>query len=82
MKIGRRETVRRALKALRATAGLSQLAVAERLGITEKRYWRIENGYDVPTDSECTRLAKVLSVSEDALPWRTPACTDREATAI
>lgn len=61
--------MRRALKALRATAGLSQLAVSERMGIPEKAYWRIENGYDDPTDSERAKLAKALKVDDAALPF-------------
>lgn len=70
MKAGRRETVRRALKSLRANAGLSQLDVAERLGIPEKRYWRIENGYDEPDDEAfLNRLAKTLRVERAALPF-------------
>lgn len=68
-RVGRRETIRRALKSLRATVGLSQLAVAERMGIPEKAYWRIENGYDDPTSLEITKLAKVLKVAANALPW-------------
>lgn len=68
VKIGRRETNRRILKALRATAGLSQLAVAERLGIPEKRYWRIENGYDdIPSDLRAP-LARLLKVPDEGLP--------------
>jgi transcriptional regulator with XRE-family HTH domain len=69
MKVGRRETVRRGLRSLRATVALSQMAVAERLGIPEKRYWRIENGYDDPSESEIVALAKVLKVDADSLPF-------------
>lgn len=69
MKVGRREQVRRSLRALRATVGLSQLAVSERLGITEKAYWRIENGYDDPASDLIPKLAKLLKVQEAALPW-------------
>jgi transcriptional regulator with XRE-family HTH domain len=69
MKVGRRETVRRTLKSFRATVGLSQLAVAERMGIPEKRYWRIENGYEEPSDSERGKLAKALKVDDAALPF-------------
>lgn len=62
--------MRRALKALRATAGLSQLDVAEQMGIPEKRYWRIENGYDEPKDdAERRKLARALRVEEAALPF-------------
>jgi transcriptional regulator with XRE-family HTH domain len=69
MKVGRRETVRRGLRSLRATVALSQMAVAERVGIPEKRYWRIENGYDDPSESEIVALAKVLKVDTDSLPF-------------
>jgi transcriptional regulator with XRE-family HTH domain len=69
MKLGRREGIKRALKAFRATAGLSQMAVAERVGMTERHYWRIENGYDEPTASERTKLAKLLKVTINELPW-------------
>ena len=69
MKVGHRETVRRSLKALRASAGLSQLDVAERIGVPEKRYWRIENGYDDPKPGEVAKLAKTLKVAEDTLPF-------------
>lgn len=66
---GWREARKRALKSLRATVGLSQLAVSEQIGITERHYWRIENGYDDPTDRERARLAKVLKVDESTLPF-------------
>ena len=70
MKAGqRRETQRRTLKSLRSTVGLSQLAVAERMGMPEKRYWRIENGYDLPDDKTISKLARVLKVATEALPW-------------
>lgn len=68
--LGRREVVRRTLRARRAAVDLSQLAVAERLGIPEKRYWRIENGYDLPNDRECVDLAKLLKVDVSELPWQ------------
>lgn len=67
MKLGRRETIKRTLKALRATVGLNQMDVAEQLGMTERRYWRIENGYEQPSDAEQTRLAKLLKVDVSAL---------------
>lgn len=68
---GWREARKRSLKALRAAVGLSQLAVAEAIEITERHYWRIENGYDQPTDRERARLARVLKVAESALPFQT-----------
>lgn len=69
VRVGRREQIRRALKASRATVGLSQLAVAKKLGIPERRYWQIENGYEDPSDIERVKLAKLLKVEEATLPW-------------
>lgn len=69
MGLGRQGSIRRSMRTLRAAVGLSQLAVATKLEMSERRYWRIENGYDDPTDLERTRLAKLLKVTEDALPW-------------
>lgn len=70
--------MRRGLRALRATVGLSQLAVSEQLGIPEKRYWRIENGYEQPSPSERARLAKALRVDESALGFE--VATERAAS--
>lgn len=64
-----REHVRRQLKALRAVVGLSQRGIAATTGISESRYWRIENGYDDPTDRERSKLAKTLKVVEADLPF-------------
>lgn len=67
--LSKRETVRRALRTLRATVGLSQLAVSEQLGIPEKRYWRIENGYERLSDQALrAKLARVLNVQASELP--------------
>lgn len=71
MQLGWRGRRRRALRSLRATVGLSQLAVSELLGIPEKRYWRIENGYEDPSESERRKLAKALKVNDADLPFET-----------
>jgi transcriptional regulator with XRE-family HTH domain len=58
---------RNRLRVLRAGKGLSQLDTAIKANIKQYRYWRIENGYEVPTPDERTRLAKVLGVATDNL---------------
>lgn len=52
------------LKVLRAEKRLSQLDTAIKAGIKEYRYWRIENGYEVPTPAERAALAKVFRVAD------------------
>lgn len=69
MQLRRRAAIRRALRTFRATVGLSQMAVAERVGVSERRYWFIENGYKDPTDAEVAKLAKVLKTDTGKLPW-------------
>jgi transcriptional regulator with XRE-family HTH domain len=58
------------LRVLRAERDdISQLDTALATGIAKGRYWRIENGYDIPTQKERTRLAKFFRVSEsDVFP--------------
>ena len=51
------------LKVLRADKNLSQLDLATKTRIKEYRYWRIENGYIVPTDDERDALARALKVA-------------------
>lgn len=58
---------RNRLKVLRAEHGITQMDLAQELGIGRDRYWRIENGYETPTDQELARLAKVLRVSREDL---------------
>lgn len=57
----------RVLRAAAAQGGLSQLDTALKAKIKHYRYWRIENGYEIPTDEERARLAKVLGVAPDHL---------------
>lgn len=52
------------LKVLRAEKGLSQLDTSIKAGIKEYRYWRIENGYEQPTDDELDALARVFGVAK------------------
>jgi len=58
------------LRVLRAAAtkdGLSQLDTSLKAKIKHYRYWRIENGYEVPTPEERVRIAKALGVPTDHL---------------
>lgn len=52
------------LKVLRAGKNLSQLDTSIKAGIKHYRYWRIENGYEVPTPDERAALAKLFGVDE------------------
>jgi transcriptional regulator with XRE-family HTH domain len=52
--------ITRRLRVLRAGRNISQLDTALKVGIAERRYWEIENGYRTPTDDEIVALAKVL----------------------
>lgn len=52
---------------LRANRGWSQLDTAIKAKIKHYRYWRIENGYEVPSDQERARLARVLGVEVNNL---------------
>ncbi len=51
------------LRVLRAERRLSQMDVAAHLGCGHNRYWRIENGFQVPTDDEERQLAKLFNTS-------------------
>lgn len=59
-----RTLVQRRFRMLRTSVGKSQLEVEHLAELPRGKYWRIENGYDVPTPDERKRLARVLEVSE------------------
>lgn len=50
------------LRLVRAQRRKSQLDTALEAGMSSSRFWRIENGYAVPTPEERLALARVLSV--------------------
>jgi len=64
---------RNRLRVLRAEREVTQIEVARRTGIQMTRYWRIEKGYDAPTDAERARLAKALRVDESELGFSAEA---------
>ena len=60
------------LRVLRAEHAVTQMDLAIAAKVAQSRYWRIENGYDQPTDDERRRLARALGVDAEALGF--PAC--------
>lgn len=48
---------------LRAQYDLSQMEVAAHLGCGHHRYWRIENGFQEPTQIEKATLARLLKTT-------------------
>lgn len=61
------------LKVLRAGKNLSQLDTSIKSGIKHYRYWRIENGYEVPTPKERDDLAHVFGVDQSDVFPASPA---------
>lgn len=55
------------LKDLRKQAGLTQVDVAERLGISQPAYASWERGLKKPTQDNLVKIAQILSVSVDYL---------------
>jgi transcriptional regulator with XRE-family HTH domain len=56
-----------ALRALRETSGDTQESLAERAGISEVAYWRIENGVSDPRSNTVKKLADALGVPVGAI---------------
>lgn len=56
-----------ALRALRLSGGDTQMSLAERAGISEVAYWRIENGVSDPRTKTIQKLADALSVPVGAI---------------
>jgi Zn-dependent peptidase ImmA (M78 family)/DNA-binding XRE family transcriptional regulator len=48
------------IKLARESRGLSGTAVANRLGITQSAYWKIESGQHFPNDRHVSRLCEIL----------------------
>ena len=55
------------LKDLRKQAGLTQVDVAEKLGISQPAYASWERGFKKPTQENLVKIAQILNVSVDYL---------------
>lgn len=55
------------LKDLRKQAGLTQVNVAERLGVSQPAYASWERGIKKPTQDNLVKIAQILNVSVDYL---------------
>lgn len=55
------------LKTLRKEAGLTQVDIAEKLGISQPAYASWERGVKKPTQENLIKIAQILSVSIDYL---------------
>jgi transcriptional regulator with XRE-family HTH domain len=55
------------LRVARAGLGLTQLDVAEKVGIPVMKYWAIENGRRPADDAEKNKIARALKSSVDCL---------------
>lgn len=64
------------LKDLRKQAGLTQVDVAEKLGISQPAYAAWERGVKKPTQENLVKIAQVLNVSVDYLVGNSEDRTD------
>ena len=64
------------LKDLRKQAGLTQVNVAERLGVSQPAYASWERGIKKPTQENLVKIAQVLNVSVDYLVGNSEERTD------
>lgn len=71
--LSQRAELRRRLRTARVGLELSQIETAQRAELSESRYWRIENGYDIATPEERDVIAKVLKMSTSELFGETVA---------
>ena len=63
------EQLRNRLKDKRGSLGLTQAALAERVGVTRKTVNTVENGVFVPSALLALKLARALGEPVDALFW-------------
>ena len=64
------------LKDLRKQAGLTQVDVAEKLGISQPAYASWERGVKKPTQENLVKIAQILNVSVDYLVGNSEEKTD------
>ena len=64
------------IKKARLDAGLTQIEVAEKLGVAQAQYARWENGGRNPKDETVTKLAEIFGVTFDKLQGRNDGLDD------
>ena len=64
------------IKKARLDAGLTQLEVAEKLGVSQAQYARWENGGRNPKDETVEKLAEIFGVATDTLKGRDDGLED------
>ena len=64
------------IKKARLNAGLTQLEVAEKLGVAQAQYARWENGGRNPKDETVKKLAEIFGVTFDKLQGRNDGLDD------
>lgn len=64
------------LRVLRAERRITQMVLARKLGISQTRYWQIENSHRTPDEREQARIAKILKVSVAELGFPAPATAE------
>ena len=65
--------MKRLLRVARAEKDISQLELATRAGLSQKKVWSIEHNYRVPSDEERLAIADALGMSITAIQWPTTA---------
>ena len=63
------EHLANAIKAERERAGLTQAALAERVGVSRKTVNTVENGVFTPSATLAIKLAQALGLSVEQLFW-------------
>ena len=64
------------IKKARLDAGLTQIEVAEKLGVAQAQYARWENGGRNPKDETVKKLAEIFGVTFDKLQGRNEGLDD------
>ena len=64
------------IKKARLDAGLTQIEVAEKLGVAQAQYARWENGGRNPKDETVEKLAEIFGVTFDKLQGRNDGLDD------
>lgn len=64
------------IKKARLDAGLTQIEVAEKLGVAQAQYARWENGGRNPKDETVKKLAEIFGVTFDKLQGRNDGLDD------